>query len=72
MARALKMELDLGLSLCSTYLLTTAKFIGVRWEILLVLPTSMDSCEEEMRCNGQTHKACRAPHTQCLQEKQDV
>lgn len=59
------MELeDRGLSLGpSTYLLATAKFTAVRWEVLLVPPTSLDSCEDEITCDSQTLAACRASYT---------
>ena len=59
LAGALGMELeDQGSSLgSSTYWLAIAKFTAVRQEELLVPPTSSDSSEDEMRCNGQT-KTC--------------
>ena len=55
------MELeDQGSSLgSSTYLLAIAKFTAVREEELLVPPTSSDSSEDEMRCNGQTNTCSR-------------
>ena len=66
------MELeDQGSSLgSSTYLLAIGKFTGVRQEELLVPPSSSDSSEDEMRCNGQTNPRSRESniHTRVTEE----